>query len=83
MEPALKLYWKITPQPYTDYEIFLSKEKVVFKEWWDPGKDPNLYETNLVEFETSSLAEKMRYLFSETIYQEVVDNTKKLREEKK
>lgn len=82
MEPTIKLYWKITPQPYSDYEIILSKETVLFKEWWDPGRDPNRYETNLVDFETSALAEKIRYLFSESIYQEVLTSVKKLLEEK-
>ncbi len=71
---SIKTRWHETPRPYSDYEIEIIGNDVIFKEWWDPGHDPNRSQVSLNEFENSKVAQDIVYHLGESIYMEVLES---------
>ncbi len=44
-EEGVVAQWRFAEVPYGDRELFLwtAKDLVEYKEWWDPGHDPNRF----------------------------------------
>lgn len=76
-----KRYWQNT-EPYHLVEVILGNEEVIFKDWFDSGKDPNRYDWSFNEFITGKGKSEIEYQLGSTAYQEILYEVK-LRLQKK
>lgn len=70
-----KRYWQNT-EPYHLVEVMLEGERVVFKDWFDSGKNPNRYEWGFKEFITGEGKSLIEYHLSLPIYNEILEIVK-------
>lgn len=70
-----KRYWQNT-EPYHLVEVILENDEVIFKDWFDSGKDPNRYDWSFEEFITGKGKSEIEYQLGTTVYQEILHEIK-------
>lgn len=70
-----KRYWQ-NSEPYHLVEVMLEADRVIFKDWFDSGKDPNRYDWSLNEFLTGEGKSQIEYFLSHSIYNEILEAVK-------
>ncbi|MGE8722815.1 hypothetical protein ACO2KH_14595 [Leptospira terpstrae] len=77
-----KRYWK-NSEPYHLVEVSLEGNSIVFKDWFDSGKDPNRYDWSFEEFIDGKGKTDIEYHLGSLDYQEILDEVKKKFRERK
>ncbi|TGM78159.1 hypothetical protein EHR01_06740 [Leptospira mtsangambouensis] len=70
-----KRYWQNT-EPYHLVEVILENGEVIFKDWFDSGKDPNRCDWSFKEFVTGKGKSEIEYQLGTTVYQEILHEVK-------
>ncbi|TGK55556.1 hypothetical protein EHQ16_09370 [Leptospira kanakyensis] len=68
-------YWK-NSEPYHLVEVILEGNNVIFKDWFDSGKDPNRYDWTFAEFITGKGKSDIEYNLGMSVYQEILEEVK-------
>ena len=72
-----KTQWKLAQNHY-DMEIFLEDGMVRIKEWFDPGKNPNMHKFTFQEFLDGKFNYEIMMAFNGWIVTEIKENIRKL-----
>jgi len=75
MEP--RTYWQ-KAENYHTVELMLEGQIVVFKDWWDPGHDPNRWEATLAEFLDGKLHREILRHFHQSVLNEAIETVETL-----
>ncbi|TGL88793.1 hypothetical protein EHQ68_09155 [Leptospira congkakensis] len=70
-----KRYWK-NSEPYHLVEVILEGNSVIFKDWFDTGKDPNRYDWSWDEFLTGKGKSDIEYYLGISAYQEILEEVR-------
>ncbi|MCW7493558.1 hypothetical protein ND861_12990 [Leptospira sp. 2 VSF19] len=70
-----KRYWR-NSEPYHLVEVILENDRVVFKDWFDSGKDPNRYDWNFEEFLMGEGKSEIVYHLGSNFYLEIIEEVK-------
>ncbi|EMY71132.1 hypothetical protein [Leptospira vanthielii] len=68
-------YWQ-NSEPYHLVEVILEGNHVIFKDWFDSGKDPNRSDWTFAEFLKGVGKSEIEYQLGANIYQEIFDEVK-------
>ncbi|MDF3818428.1 hypothetical protein P3G55_00870 [Leptospira sp. 96542] len=66
-----KSYWR-NSEPYHLVEVFIESDRVVFKDWFDTGKDPNRYDWTFEEIKGELAKSTIEYHLGARVYHEVL-----------
>lgn len=66
-----RTYWQ-KAENYHTVELIFDGNKIVFKDWWDPGHDPNRSEATVADFLGGSLHEEIRRELGESVLNEAL-----------
>ncbi|PJZ44565.1 hypothetical protein [Leptospira brenneri] len=69
-------YWK-NSEPYHLVEAFIENESVIFKDWFDTGKDPNRYDWKFEEILNGAGKSDIEYQLGATVYLEILEEVKR------
>lgn len=74
-----KDYWR-NSEPYHLVEVSIQNKTVIFKDWFDSGKDPNRYDWSFEEFKKGKGKSDIEYHLGNQVYLEILQviNTKSL-----
>ncbi|MCW7487758.1 hypothetical protein [Leptospira meyeri] len=76
-----KRYWQ-NSEPYHLVEVIVENNEVIFKDWFDSGKDPNRYDWSFKDFITGKGRPEIEYQLGLVAYREILDEVKSRLEEK-
>lgn len=79
----IKTRWSVSPEPYTQFDILIENDMVIFKEWWDFGRDPNRWEVSLEKFLGSTVENSIIHHTGKEVYKEVLMSVNSLLKNKK
>ncbi|PJZ83980.1 hypothetical protein [Leptospira harrisiae] len=68
-------YWA-NSEPYHLIEVMLEEDKVIFKDWFDSGKDPNRYDWSFDEFLSGEGKSQIEYQLGINSYLEILNEVK-------
>lgn len=68
-------YWR-NSEPYHLVEVFLEGNFVIFKDWFDSGKDPNRYDWTFEDFLKGVGKSDIEYQLGSGVYKEILDEVK-------
>lgn len=69
-------YWK-NSEPYHLVEVSLEGNHIIFKDWFDTGKDPNRYDWKFEEILNGVGKSDIEYHLGSGVYLEILDEVKK------
>lgn len=75
MEP--RTHWQ-KAENYHTVELEFDGTKVIFKDWWDPGHDPNRTEATVPEFLEGKLHHEIRSELGSRVLEEALANVELL-----
>ena len=75
MEP--RTYWQNAANYHT-VELIFTGHKVVYKDWWDPGHDPNQTELTIAAFLAGELHETISRELGPAVLAEALDTVELL-----
>lgn len=75
MEP--QQHWH-KAENYHTVELMLEGQRMVLKDWWDPGHDPNRSEATMAEFLDGELHEEILQHFSQSVLDEAIETVSTL-----
>ena len=64
--------WKVTLE-YSSKEIILTDDKLIMKNYFDPGKDPGISRVSFEDFLTGRYKNEIVWDFGGTTYQEIIN----------
>lgn len=70
-----KRYWQ-NSEPYHLIEVLIEGRKVIIKDWFDSGKDPNRYDWSFEEFLQGKAKDHITYHLGSFTYQEILEVVK-------
>ena len=73
----MKTRWEVRAGWY-DHDLEFTGNRIIYKQWFDSGKDPNRYEAAAHEFLAGELHGEIRYAFGERVLNEVVETVARL-----
>ena len=68
----------MTQQGMFDHDLEFDGLRMVYKQWFDPGKDPNRYEASVPEFLAGALHDELRVAFGQEFLDEIVKTVDRL-----
>ncbi|XDD45571.1 hypothetical protein AB3N60_12750 [Leptospira sp. WS39.C2] len=68
-------YWQ-NSEPYHLVEMFIEGDFVIFKDWFDSGKDPNRYDWTFQDILEGKAKDHITYHLGASAYQEVLHQVK-------
>ncbi|MGV3665721.1 MAG: hypothetical protein ACO1NV_06290 [Leptospira bouyouniensis] len=72
-----KRYWQ-NSEPYHLVEVLIEGNNVIFKDWFDSGKDPNRFDWSFKEFLSGKGKEEIIYQLGDRVYFEILGEVKKI-----
>jgi hypothetical protein len=75
MEP--RTHWQ-KAENYHTVELEFTGNSIVFKDWWDPGHDPNRTEVTVTEFLNGSLHHEIEAELGRSVLEEALENVRLL-----
>lgn len=70
MDP--RTYWS-KARDYHTVELEFDGNKIIFKDWWDPGHDPNRTEVSISDFLSGALHGEIRRELGEAVLTEALE----------
>lgn len=68
----MRTRWETRSGPY-DHELEFTGTRVVYKQWFDHGKDPNRSEVTVPEFLDGALHDDIRHYYGQQVLAEVIE----------
>ena len=78
MAEAPRTSWTYLKGPWHSFELKISKAGVELKEYWDPGKNPNVTFCSLAEFLAGSLHDEINASMNAGVLGEALESAKGL-----
>ena len=78
MKEAPRTSWTYLKGPWHSFELNISKAGVELKEYWDPGKDPNVRRTTLALFLAGEMHDEINASMSANVLPEALESAKTL-----
>lgn len=72
-----KRYWQ-NSEPYHLVEVLIEGNNVIFKDWFDSGKDPNRNDWSFKEFLSGKGKQEIIYQLGDSVYFEILGEVKKI-----
>ena len=77
-----KKHWNLVANYHT-MEIFLKEDHLLIKDWFDPGKNPNIHEVTFDEFLNGKFNFEIMMEYDGWVVKEIKENILKVRQEEK
>jgi len=68
-----RVYWE-KAENYHTVEIFLENEQVIIKDWWDPGKNPNITKIHFDDFNKGKYHQEIIMQFNDSVLKEIIES---------
>lgn len=78
MAEAPRTSWTYLKGPWHSFELRISKEGVELKEYWDPGKNPNVSNCTLKDFLAGSLHDEINANMNAGVLGEALESARKI-----
>lgn len=75
MNKTMKTSWRKTAN-YRTQEIKLDNGLVIYKDYWDPGKNPNITKISFEDFINGKFNDDISSKFNNHVLKEVLENIK-------
>lgn len=79
MAETPRTFWQYLKGPWHTFELHLSPTEVTLKEYFDPGKDPNMTHASLDGFLAGELHDLIKASMNASVLPEAMESARKLK----